>query len=279
MLINSLLLFIEETLPIFILYAYICAWHSFFDASQKALQLETKQVKPLPNWVFALKQDHHFFYFCSIVLGLLCSAILTHFRPWLGMTLEGIGYEILLIGISLSLTAGVIFGQTTNNDIVRKLLFSLSLFLLVLPHASDFTVFFTSIGQTQLYASVYVGISVGLGICISISYLLFFVFVNIERSLPLKLAIALFLAGQLSNIVTVLQQIDVLSSSLPLWNTNNLIADRNEYGQFFHVLIGYDATPTLIYLAVFGASTILIFTLLMRTNLIEGKSTIHGVVK
>jgi high-affinity iron transporter len=76
-----------------------------------------------------------------------------------------------------------------------------------------------------------------------------------------------------------LQQIDVLSSSLPLWNTNNLIADRNEYGQFFHVLIGYDATPTLIYLCVFGVSTIIIFTLLMRTKLIEGKSTDHRVVQ
>jgi len=279
MLINSLLLFIEETLPIFILYAYICAWHSFFDSNQKLLTADDKKVNMLTMWWFALKQDHHFFYLCTIMLGLLSSAILTHFRPWLGMTLEGIGYEVLLIGISLSLTASVIFGQITKNNLIRKLLFSLSLFLLVLPHASDFIVFFTSVGQTQLHASVYVGVSVGLGICISISYLLFFVFLNIDNSLPLKLAIALFLAGQLSNIVTVLQQIDVLSSSLPLWNTNNLIADRNEYGQFFHILIGYDATPTLIYLVVFGVSTIVIFTLLMRTNLTESKSTVHGVIQ
>jgi high-affinity iron transporter len=278
MLINSLLLFIKETLPIFILYTYICAWHSFFDSSKKSLPLTAKRHKPLSTWIFTLRQDHHFFYLFAIILGLLSSAILTYFRPWLGMALEGIGYEILLIVISLSLTTGVILGQTTNNDITRKLLFSLSLFLLVIPHASDFIVFFTSVGQTQLRASVYVGVSIGLGICVSISYLLFFVFLNIDKSLPLKIAIALFLAGQLSNIVTILQQIDVLSSSLPLWNSNNFIADRNEYGQFFHVLVGYDATPTLIYLVVFGAATIIIFTLLMRTKVTENKNTVHGVI-
>jgi high-affinity iron transporter len=76
-----------------------------------------------------------------------------------------------------------------------------------------------------------------------------------------------------------LQQIDVLSSSLPLWNTNSFIADSNEYGQFFHVLVGYDATPTLIYLVILGASTLIIFTLLMRSKLIEGKSTAFGVVQ
>ena len=195
------------------------------------------------------------------------------------MTLDGIGYEVVLILLALCFVASVLVGQITNNSSTRKVLFSLSLFLLVLPHASDFMVFFASVLQVQLYSSVYVGVSIGLGICLSISYLLFFVFRNIGKSLPLKLAMAIFLAGQLSNIVTILQQIDVLSSSLPLWNTNGFIADSNEYGQFFHVLVGYDATPTLIYLVILGASTLIIFTLLMRSKLIQGKSTAFGVVQ
>ena len=181
------------------------------------------------------------------------------------MTLDGIGYEVVLILLALCFVASVLVGQITNNSSTRKVLFSLSLFLLVLPHASDFMVFFASVLQVQLYSSVYVGVSIGLGICLSISYLLFFVFRNIGKSLPLKLAMAIFLAGQLSNIVTILQQIDVLSSSLPLWNTNGFIADSNEYGQFFHVLVGYDATLTLIYLVILGASTLIIFTLLFRS--------------
>jgi high-affinity iron transporter len=279
MLINSLLIFIEETLPIFVLYAYLCAWHSFFDVRQHSQKMKRNGGGTFASELSKLKQDHHVYYFCAILLGLLSSAGITHFRPRLGMALEGIGYEVLLIGLAICFVASVLVGQVANSSRSRKLLFSFSLFLLVLPHTSDFMVFFASVLQVQLYASVYVGVSIGLGICISISYLLFFVFMNINKSMPLKLAIALFLAGQLSNIVTILQQTDILSASLPLWNTNNVIADRNEYGQLFHVLVGYDATPTLIYLVIFGTSALIIFTLLMRVRLIERNSTAFGVVQ
>lgn len=279
MLINSLLIFIEETLPIFVLYAYLCAWHSYFEYRKETKPVKTNAIGSFAGEVFKLKQDHHIYFICAILLGLLLSAFITSVRPWLGMTLDGIGYEVVLILLALCFVASVLVGQITNNSTTRKVLFSLSLFLLVLPHASDFMVFFASVLQVQLYSSVYVGVSIGLGICLSISYLLFFVFRNIGKSLPLKLAMAIFLAGQLSNIVTILQQIDVLSSSLPLWNTNGFIADSNEYGQFFHVLVGYDATPTLIYLVILGASTLIIFTLLMSSKLIEGKSTAFGVVQ
>lgn len=279
MLINSLLIFIEETLPIFVLYAYLCAWHSFFEGRNETKTLQTNDVKSLSGKVLKLKQDHHVYFICAILLGLLLSVFITRVRPWLGMTLDGIGYETLLIVLAICSVVSVLLGQMTNNGTKRKGLFSLSLFLLVLPHASDFMVFFKSVVQVQLYASVYVGVSIGLGICLSISYLLFFVFLNVGTSLPLKGAIAIFLGGQLSNIVNVLQQIDVLSSSLPLWNTNGFIADSNEYGQFFHVLVGYDATPTLIYLVILGASTLVIFTLLMRSKFIESKSTVFGVVQ
>ena len=279
MLINSLLIFIEETLPIFVLYAYLCAWHTFFEGRKETNTVQTNDVNSFSGQVLKLKQDHHVYFICAILLGLLLSVFITRVRPWLGMTLDGIGYEALLIVLAICSVVSVLLGQMTNNSTKRKGLFSLSLFLLVLPHASDFMVFFKSVVQVQLYASVYVGVSIGLGICLSISYLLFFVFLNVGTSLPLKVAIAIFLGGQLSNIVNILQQIDVLSSSLPLWNTNGFIADSNEYGQFFHVLVGYDATPTLIYLVILGASTLVIFTLLMRSKLIESKSTLFGVVQ
>ena len=279
MLINSLLIFIEETLPVLVLYAYLCAWHSYCEHRQETKPIKIEEVKSFTNAVFKLKQDHHVYFISAIMLGLMLSVFITSVRPWLGMTLDGIGYEIALIMLTVCFVASVLIGQITNNSTMRKVFFSLSLLLLVLPHASDFMVFFTSVVRVQLYASIYVGISIGLGICISISYLLFFVFLNVGKSLPLKLAMAIFLAGQLSNIITILQQIDVLSASLPLWNTNSFIADSNEYGQFFHVLFGYDATPTLIYLVILSASTVIILTLLMRAKLIDGKSTAFGVVQ
>jgi high-affinity iron transporter len=134
----------------------------------------------------------------------------------------------------------------------------------VLPHASDFIVFFDSVSQPQLYSSITIGVTLALGICVSITYLLFFLFLSLKYEQALKLAVSVFLAGQLSNVVTILQQVDLLPSTLPLWNTNEIIADKHEFGQFFHVLFGYDATPTAAYLSLLILSTLIMFTFLTR---------------
>ena len=264
MLINSLLLFIEETLPVFILYAYLCASRHVLTST---LNTHT-QV--------------HGYFISAIVCGLLLSIGLTHIRPWLGMSFEGVGYELCLIVVSILFAGSLLSAQSEYRSQVRTLMASLSLFWLVLPQASDFTVFMVSVAQNQSISSLFigsnigmtVGMSLGFGICISISYLVFVMFSNISNERPLKLAISLFLAGQLSHIVIILQQVDMLSSSLPLWNTTNLVADTSEYGQFLKVVVGYDATPTLLYMGVLVSSSLLIFTYLVWQK--PNQNKLHG---
>lgn len=301
MLINSLLIFIEETLPICILYAYLCAWHATLAPANMHIKDDKNQNSLLGKTQFGLAlsipiaiskvgkqlfmrlsaerapQQQHVYYFFAIMLGLICSVFFTQLRPSLGMAFEGLGYEVALIALSIMCVTCVLVAMRTPIPIVSKLLFSVGLFFLVVPHASDFIVFLSSVAQAQLHSIVYVGMSIGFGICISISYLLFVAFLNIKKSYALKLAISLFLAGQLSGIVNTLQQIDILSSTLPLWNSNDFIADRNEYGQFFHVLFGYDATPSSIYLLVLATFSVLIFTFLM--SITPHKDNVHGAIQ
>ncbi len=267
MLINSLMLFIEETLPIFILYAYINAWE-FTQSDRSNEKAPPGQVSSLQlTYMFILgKNYHHLMYISAIILGLLFSYLLTSIRPWLGSSYTGTGYEALLVIMTIICVITVVFGLHAKGMLARKLYFSISLFTLILPHASDFIVFFDSVSKSQLYSSITIGAVLGLGICASISYLLFFLFLNLKNDIVIKLAVSVFLAGQLSNVVNILQQIDVLPSSLPLWNTNEIIADRNEFGQFFHVLFGYDATPTLAYLAVLILSFLILFAFLIKTS-------------
>jgi high-affinity iron transporter len=277
MLINSLLLFIQETLPICILYAYLCTWHALFDTHKHSLRLLEQANCKENTTTRSFKGDHHIMYTLSIFIGLVVSSTSTEVRQWLGMTLDGIGYEVVLMVITVACVACVLLAPCLRKPLHRKIYFSFSLFLIVLPHASDFQVFLSSVPQAQVKSIVYVAMSIGLGICISISYLLFFLFMNLNKARPFKLAIAVFLAAQLSSIVVILQQIDLLSSSLPLWNSNYLIADKSEYGQFFHALFGYDATPTLLYLIALGLFSFFIFIFLMKSPF--SKNTTRGVVQ
>lgn len=279
MLINSLLLFIEETLAIFILYAYISAWHSLYPLYKPKAKLvligEQNQVDDQNANKFKL--GHHSFYILAIILGMLFSVTFTQIRPSLGMAFDGVGYEVLLILITIILVGSALLAFGAYQLISPRLCFAVSLFLIVIPHASDFIVFLSSVTQSNMHASVYAGISIGLGICFSISYLLYFLFLNVNKVLTYMLAVSLFLSAQLSNIVVILQQIDVLSSSLPLWNTNHIVEDKSEFGQFFHVLFGYDATPTLLYLLALTLFTFIILGLLVKSPF--GKQTAHGVVQ
>ncbi|MFQ3249544.1 MAG: high-affinity iron transporter [Glaciecola sp.] len=277
MLINSLLLFIEETLAIFILYSYISAWH-FLDKPEVTLKLLNKQLSNKENPITkAYKLGHHASYTLAIIIGILFSAVFTQFRPSLGMLFDGVGYEVFLILTTCVFVASVLLAFGKRRFIRPQLCFAFSLFLIVIPHASDFIVFLSSVTQSNMHASVYAGISVGLGICFSISYLLYFLFLNVNKVLPYQLAVSLFLSAQLSNIVVILQQIDVLSSSLPLWNTNYFVEDKSEFGQFFHVLFGYDATPTLLYLLALTFFTFIILGLLVKSP--YGRQTARGVAQ
>lgn len=270
MLINSLLLFIEETLAVSVLYAYLCA-------------LQHYQVASLRSNRDSL--SHHTCCASAILLGILLSLPFTYIRPYLGMAFNGIAYELVLITFTIVTVCSLLLSQCFTNIMLKRLFFSISLILLAIPHSSDFMVFFMSVTHTQslndmaagLSAGMIAGISVGFGICISVGYLLFFLFSSVKSKLPLKVAIALFLASQLSGIVNILQQIDALSSSLPLWNSNKFIADNNEYGQFFNVLFGYDATPTFFYLTSLITFSLLILGFLIKVS--PHSNQIHGVAE
>ena len=55
----------------------------------------------------------------------------------------------------------------------------------------------------------------------------------------------------------LLEQVDILSSSKILWNSNGFLAENSELGQLFSVLFGYDATPSIIQLSLYFMALLL----------------------
>jgi high-affinity iron transporter len=76
--------------------------------------------------------------------------------------------------------------------------------------------------------------------------------------------ILLLAAGMASQAVGFLMQAGYLPDQQPLWNTSGLLPVHSIFGQLMHILVGYDARPTALQLAMYVA-TIAVIILGMKT--------------
>ena len=60
-----------------------------------------------------------------------------------------------------------------------------------------------------------------------------------------------FIIGQLMHAIILLQQVDILPSSQPLWDSSQFIAENSEFGQLLTVLFGYESTPSFLQLIIY----------------------------
>ncbi|MDT0583889.1 high-affinity iron transporter [Brumicola blandensis] len=240
MLINSLLLLIEEALPISIAYAYLC---SFFHYQVNHHTSKNHKITFLLNVTIVL----------SLLLGLAFSSI----RPTLTNMVEGQAYELALVLFIALFILFVFGGLIASTARISLALLSASLVCIVIPHASDFFVFMQSVFNIDTSTEIYTGILIGLGICFSFSYLLYFFCTRVLNHSTFKILLSLFLAAQIAGALTILEQIGLISSSLPLWDSNFLISESQEYGQLLKTIFGYDATPSIEYIAVLAVSIVL----------------------
>ena len=94
----------------------------------------------------------------------------------------------------------------------------------------------------------------------SFSALLYFSlhwFIKKEFFILLYVVWALFLSGQISQVVNLLQQVDIIKSSGALWDSTNLVKDSSEYGHLLKTLFGYEAGPSLEFIMLYTASLLL----------------------
>lgn len=240
MLINTLFLLIEEALPISIAYAYLCALFHY-QPQEHTLLKSTKTIK-LNMTVIV-----------SLVLGFAFSSM----RPKLTELLEGQAYEFTLVLFIGLFTLFFFSGLIAKKGQTKLALLFASLGCLVVPHASDFFVFIQSVFERAALIDIYTGILLGVGICFSFSYLLYFFCTRVLNQTIFKILLSLFLAAQIAGSLTLLEQIGIVPSSLPLWDANVLVRESQEYGQLLKTILGYDATPSIGYITVLATSIVL----------------------
>lgn len=227
MLINTVILFIRDTLPIFLLFSILL--------SQRHVPLRALLA--------------------GLTGGLLLTGLLYRNLGMVSELFDGGGLELsktlLLIVVFLGL-CGFIYAHMAKRLRLLSVFAILLIGAITLVNAIHFFIYSVAYWSSQQAdMALMMGTVIGLGISSSVSVLLYLFLDTWQRQRGGLLVLAIFLAGQIAGVAVLLEQINVLSEQSRLWNTSGWLADESEYGHFLNVLFGYEATPGIAYVLVY----------------------------
>ena len=233
MLINTVLAFIRELLPVFILLAIV-------------LQLEVKR-----GWQLVAQ---------AVTLGLVITFILSLLLARLTQWFDGNGLEMLFILLQLSTLAALLLLIASSR--FKQHAVKLAIVAQVALAGINLLLFALTVSSTEAATeAVWLGAVLGLGIGCSIAVLLYQLLSELARlsQLVSGLMIALIGARQMSETVALLGQMDWLTLEHKLWDSSAILAEQTEVGVFFHAWFGYEATPD----AIQACAWLVIFSLML----------------
>jgi high-affinity iron transporter len=226
MLINTVVLFLRDTLPIFLLLSVLIA------------------LPGVPRFSLVWR----------VGLMLVTAVIMYSYLGVISELAEGAGFELLksllLVSAWLGMCMLAIFPYSKGRTV------SLGITLLVLgiglPNSLHFMVYFVSeLTRNSDSSLLILGTTIGLGISISIAILLNIALTHFVGAKVMFCFTTLFVAAQVANVALLLEQIDILPTSKQIWDSSHLISDNSEYGHLLNALIGYEATPSMSYMMLF----------------------------
>lgn len=247
MLINTVILFIRDTLPIFLLIALL---RPILSQTRNAL-------------------------FLTVLIILILTAVIYARLDSIHQWGDGVGFELLKIACTgLSWIAlCLLLIMTHVSGWSRIALHFVLLAGVVIPSSLHFVIYSTAYwsAQTQWFGLL-TGTVIGLGISLSIATLLNLLLSLLAHHRLRLMLLFTFFAGQAAGITVMLEQIDYLPNSFRIWDTSAIVADASEYGHLLNVLIGYEATPSLSYVVVYLFCLTLPLVLAQRSGLLNAQA-------
>lgn len=227
----------------------------------------------------------------GILGGLLGAAFLGVFMEQMEASFDGDG-EFIFNAVVLLLASGLIAwtvfwmskhgramsqrmkrigGSVQEGDLPFSAL-AIVAFSAVMREGSEaaFFLFGAAQGIEESGWAMLMGGLLGAGIALSMGCLLYFGLIRI----PLKhlfgvigWLLMLLAAGMASQAASNLVMIDVLPPLIdPLWNSSALIPSSSMFGEFLHVLVGYDDQPSALQVIVFAISLAIMATIYYRVQ-------------
>jgi high-affinity iron transporter len=257
MLINTVILFLHDALPIFVL-----------------LGITLAQVSISKRLILS-----------AFIMGLICSLTFIQKVDVLGGLFAGTGLELSLWTLHFLLYSFVLlFGFALfirpNSWLNReKNWLVLSLFVIIIvAKGTNFLLYFNGfLNQQNALQSMLIGTLLGLGICLSLAILLYFFIAWLKSkfgSFASWVFLLIFAAGQLINSFSLLVQVDLIAESSPIWNSQWLVDNESEYGHLLNVLFGYIAAPTLLQMSAY--LVLILFPMLSWFGWTKISGPLHG---
>lgn len=237
MLINTVLLFLQNGLPLFIIISLLL------------LRFTATPENHFTNKVLIV----------SSLLAILFVVLLSQSMEKISLIFDGKGTELVFsFGFIIIYFCSVFLflaHDKTRLFTVKKYA-ALIMFLLVSSlNGSHFILYLTSYWTQSLpFEPLLIGIILGVGICASFAILLYFLFRYCDAYIHHKTSsyfLLFFAIGQLMQSIVLLQQVDVIPFSSISWNSTNFIAENSELGQLLRVLFGYETTPSFTQLIIY----------------------------
>lgn len=253
MLINTVLLFLSNSLVIFMILALLVSVKNKLSLSGVAL-------------------------FVGGLVGMFFMLILWFCIDTISQMNDDTGLEWFYAAMHLFVYFLILFFIHTSNKNIQKIsnnniksLSAAAIFALVIMlQGTNFIIYFIGYwSHEDAVNALFVGVVLGAGICISISILLYFLcsFLN-ERfyGRSTEFILILFSCGLINKISDLLLQIDFLPSTRMILDLNFIVREKSELGYFLKALFGYDASPTILQVGLYFTALLTAFILCQLPN-------------
>ncbi len=237
MLINTVLLFLQNGLPISIITALLL------------LRFSSKNIKKTTlKWIFL-----------NVTVVIILASILSCFLENISQTFNNKGVELFtcfgIVLVYLSSVGLFVLKSSNKNTLIKISLALIIFFIISCFNGAHFIIYFTSYwSKVQPIQPMLIGLVLGGGICLSIAIIFYFSLKYFDQNINSNTSnyfLLFFTVGQLMQVIVQLQQVDILPSSQPIWDSGKFIAENSELGQLLTVLFGYETTPSPLQLSIY----------------------------
>lgn len=227
----------------------------------------------------------------GFALGMGGAVTATLFVDAISESFDGVGQEVFnavfLAGIVLLL---IVYGAGLDRRVARDdgltgwLLVMVSCLIVALAitrEGMEIIIFIYGFAADPAeLLPVLVGGAIGAGIGISLGVLIYYGLINLPDRLAVAvplLLLALVASGMASQAVVYLMQGGLVESQLPVWDTSGWIPETSITGQLLYALLGYEATPTLKQLGLYGATLVVFLLVVVIARWRRGTAAERGV--
>lgn len=231
MLINSIVLFLRDALPVLILFSLVLVLYRGY------------------AYRFRIALG-------AVVCGLVASLGLVLSMGFWSALADGMGLELLYAGlyaIAFLLIGALLIHKRGSQPGQIKLVFALCTLLVCLGSSSIFVYFLGFWQHIENPQVILLGSFMGGAISLSVAVLWYYLLTMLDHywAYASRCFLALFAAGLTGRCLAYLIQADWLPYSATAWNSSTWVSDSSELGHFLHAIFGYEATPHWSQITVF----------------------------